>query len=154
MATSGYAAILATITALFMLRVAGQFLVAFFHIPFLPSMQQWYSGLLPYPILLSVQLLMIVIMMKIVSDFTRGSGFFIFPRTRLGPVLKWLSYLYFSSMVLRYILTMTWHPERRWFDGTIPIWFHMILAGFLYTLSHYQVRACTSMNQDSTLREK
>ena len=34
---------------LFVLRVVGQVLVAFFDVRFLPPMSQWYSGLLPYP---------------------------------------------------------------------------------------------------------
>jgi hypothetical protein len=129
------------ITALFVLRVAGQALVAFFNVSFLPPMSQWYSGLLPYPVLLPVQLLMIVVMLRIVADFARGRGYFVIPRNRIGSPLRWLSCLYFASMVLRYILTMAWHPERRWFSGTIPIWFHMLLAGFLYALSHYHLRA-------------
>ena len=140
MRPSQYAAIFTIITALFMLRVTGQALVAFYQVQFLPPMEQWYSGLLPYSILLPIQLLMIVIMLKIASDFARGTGFFVLPRRRLGPALKWLSYLYAGSMVLRYILTMTWHPERRWLGGTIPIWFHIILAGFLYTLGRYHVQ--------------
>lgn len=141
MPTRRYAAMLAVITALFTLRVAGQALVAFFNVQFLPPMEQWYSGLLPYPILLPIQLLIIAVMLNIVLDFARGTGWFSVPRRPLGPALKWISYLYAGSMILRYILTMAWHPERRWFGGTIPIWFHILLAGFLYTLSHYHLCA-------------
>lgn len=95
-----------------MLRVAGQALVAFLNVSFLPPMTQWYSGLIPYPILLPVQIIMIVVMIKIVTDFTRGRGYFVIPRPRIGFLMKWISYLYFSSMIIRYLLTMTWHPER------------------------------------------
>jgi hypothetical protein len=139
--TRSYAVVLLVMTVLFTLRVAGQALVAFFHVQFLPPMEQWYSGLLPYPILLPIQLLLIVIMSKIIADFARGVGWFTIPRKRLGLILEWLSYLYAGSMILRYTLTMAWHPERRWFGGTIPIWFHILLAGFLYTLGHYHRRA-------------
>ena len=44
----------------------GQVLVACCNVAFLPAMEHWYSGLLPYPILLPVQLVMIVIMSKLV----------------------------------------------------------------------------------------
>jgi hypothetical protein len=35
-------------------------------------------------------------------------------------------------MVLRYALTMIYRPDMRWFGSTIPIFFHFVLAGFLY----------------------
>ena len=41
------APLLWTLLGLFALRVTGQILVAFFNVDFLPSMQQWYSGLMP-----------------------------------------------------------------------------------------------------------
>jgi hypothetical protein len=37
-----------TLFTLLVLRVGGQALVAFFDLPFLPAMQAWYSGLVPY----------------------------------------------------------------------------------------------------------
>lgn len=139
-----YSRLLAIFTLLFILRVSGQILVAIANIGFLPPFEQWYSGLLPYPVLLPIQILMIGVMLKVVFDFARGSGFFVVPKPRLAVFVKWFSYVYFLSMVVRYVLTMTLHPELRWFTGTIPIWFHMVLAAFLYTFSHYH------LNQEST----
>jgi len=43
-----------------------------------------------------------------------------------------LSAIYAGSMVLRYALTMIYRPDMRWFGSTIPIFFHFVLAGFLY----------------------
>lgn len=40
-------------------------------------------------------------------------------------------------MLLRYVLTMTFHPEMRWLGGTIPIFFHFVLAGFIFVLGRY-----------------
>jgi hypothetical protein len=135
-----YSQLLTAFTLLFILRVCGQVLVAIVDIDFLPPFEQWYSGLLPYSVLLPVQILIIGVMLKIVLDFTRGSGFFIKPNPQAAVFIKWLSYIYFLSMVARYAITMTLHPELRWFTGTIPIWFHMVLAAFLYTFSHYHIR--------------
>lgn len=129
--------ILAGLLVLFILRVLGQVLVACCDVAFLPAMDQWYSGLLPYPILLPVQLIMIVVMMKLTLDVYRGAGFFARPRRKLARVLFWVSVVYFLSMVIRYGITMSMHPEYRWFEHTIPIWFHMVLAAYLYTYSHY-----------------
>ncbi len=124
---------------LFVMRVLGQVLVVFFGVGFLPAMEHWYSGLLPYPILLPIQVVMIIVMVKLIRDVSRGSGFFSISKRGIGFFLKWFSYVYFLSMAARYVYTMTRHPELRWFGHTIPIWFHMVLAAFLYTYSHYQI---------------
>ncbi len=143
MTSTRYTLILGALTGLFTLRVAGQALVAFPGVGFLPPMEQWYSGLMPYPILLPTQLAMIVVMVVIVRAVARGSGTFATPRRRAGPVLAWLSYAYAASMAARYVVSMTLHPERRWFGHTIPIWFHFVLAAFLYTLGRYHVDHAT-----------
>ena len=135
-----YAATLWFLLGLFFLRVLGQLLVATFDLPYLPPMEEWYSGLIPYPILLSVQGLMLALMIKICVDFSRGRGFFVVQKKTMGRCLIWVSYLYLTSMVLRYGITMAMHPERRWLGGTIPIWFHFVLAGFLYAIGHFHYK--------------
>src|SRR6266446_4339934 len=47
---------------LFVLRVVGQMLVAFFGVSFLPPMGEWSSGLMSYPILLPVQWVIIALL--------------------------------------------------------------------------------------------
>jgi len=134
-----YPLLLATCTVLFVLRVAGQVLVGLREVGFLPPFAEWYSGLMPYWMLLPVQLVMIVGMAWIVRDFVRGEGFFVSLKPRTGTILMVLGAIYAGSMVLRYVVTMGLHPELRWLTGTIPIWFHLILATFILTLGHYQV---------------
>lgn len=135
-----YSLLLAAFTLLFILRVCGQILVVVVDIDFLPPFEQWYSGLLPYSVLLPIQILIIGAMLKIVLDFAKRSGFFITPKPRAAVFIKWFSYVYFFSMGARYVIAMTLYPELRWFTDTIPIWFHMVLAAFLYTFSHYHLR--------------
>ena len=43
-------------------------------------------------------------------------------------------------MALRYVLTMIFLPEMRWFGGTIPILFHFVLAAFLYIWGKFAAR--------------
>jgi len=128
------------LTLLFFLRVLGQALVAFFHVTFLPPMAEWYSGLMPYPILLPTQGLILLLLVKACTDFSRGRGFFVVPRPRMGAFVRWFSYLYFIAMLVRYVVTMALHPERRWFGGTIPIVFHWVLAAWLFTFGHFHTR--------------
>jgi hypothetical protein len=46
------AVVLTVLTLVFLARVAGQALVVFFGVTWLPPPDSWYSGLLPYPLLL------------------------------------------------------------------------------------------------------
>lgn len=124
--------VLAFLTLLFLLRVLGQALVVFFSIDWLPATEHWFSGLIPYPILLNVQLILLVAMVKIAADVWRGGGLFADPRPSWSRFLIILSAIYAGSMVLRYALTMIYRPDMRWFGSTIPIFFHFVLAGFLY----------------------
>lgn len=68
--------LLALLTCLFALRVLGQALVAFFGVTWLPAMEQWFSGVIPYPTLLIIQLLMVMLMVKITGEIWRGIGTF------------------------------------------------------------------------------
>jgi hypothetical protein len=135
-----YPLVLGACTLLFVLRVLGQALVAVRDVGFLPPFGEWYSGLLPYPLLLPVQIAMIALMLKIVRDVARGDGIFVSLSPRIGTVLQVLGCIYFLGMIVRYVVTMVVHPELRWFTGTIPIWFHMVLAVFIFALGDYQVR--------------
>ena len=62
-----YAVWLWFLLALFCLRVLGQLLVALFDLSFLPSMEEWYSGLVPYGPLLVAQILIILLYGKSAS---------------------------------------------------------------------------------------
>jgi hypothetical protein len=124
---------LAILTLLFALRVLGQALVVFFSVDWLPPSERWFSGVIRYPILLSIQLVMLPGMIKIASDIRRHRGFFAKPKPGYCRFLVGCSMLYAASMILRYILTMAYWPEMRWFGGTIPIFFHLVLAAYLYT---------------------
>jgi hypothetical protein len=144
-----YPLVLGACTLLFVLRVLGQMLVAVRDVGFLPPFEQWYSGLLPYPLLLPVQIAMIALMLKIVGDFVRGEGFFVSLAPFTGRVLRVLGCIYFLAMVVRYAVTMSLYPELRWFTGTIPIWFHMVLATFIFALGDYQVRHDRPASEDT-----
>jgi len=132
-----HACVLWTLEGLFFLRVLGQALVALLHVAWLPSMKEWMSGLLPYPGLLASQIAILIFQTKVGVDFTRGRGFFAAPRPRAGRFLFGFSLVYAGAMAIRYGVTMALHPERRWLGtGTIPIIFHFVLAGWLFTLAH------------------
>ena len=132
-----YAFVLGFLAFAFFLRVLGQAIVAVSQASFLPPMEEWYSGLMPYPVLLPIQVVILVAQAMIFRDIWKGTGFFAQHRPVMGRGLRWFSYVYFAAMVLRYILTMTFYPERRWFSGTIPIFIHWVLAAYLFVLGQY-----------------
>jgi hypothetical protein len=115
--------------ALFVLRVLGQAVVVFLDVQFLPPREAWYSGLMPYEYLLPSQLLIIAVMAKICSDFSREHGFFFQPEKLFSTAWLWFGYLYLAAMLARAVFL---------WDRPIPIVFHWVLAAFVITvgLSH------------------
>ncbi len=132
--------ILAGLLALFALRVVGQVLVAFFHVSWLPPMQEWYSGLIPYPALLVCQIAIMLLLGTIVTDLASGDGYFSHPNKIAGRWLLGTGTIYFIGMLLRYAIRMLLIPEARWFGGTIPIFFHCALASCVLALGWYHSR--------------
>jgi hypothetical protein len=120
--------------ALFALRVLGQFLVAAGIAPFLPPMEYWQSGLLPYPLLLASQIVILALLGAACVQFTRGSGYFVERRAWLGTPLWFAGWFYAVAMVVRYALL------RR---DAIPVVFHIVLATFVIVVAHHhrQVRS-------------
>ena len=105
--------------------------------PFLPPMDDWQSGLMPYPVLLASQM---VILAR--------------PRHRVHAVLARPRLLRASaqmacdaavgcgldlrcSMMIRYAIWMTIRPDQRWTGDLIPVVFHLVLASFLLCVAQY-----------------
>ena len=122
-------------TVLFISRVVGQILVALKPRAWLPPMSHW--NFIPYPMLLPIQLIFIVVMVWIDISFTSGAGVFVVKNPAVGVFLIWFSALYALSMLVRYTVKVACHADRRWFTGTIPIVFHLVLASYLYALGHF-----------------
>jgi hypothetical protein len=123
-------ALLWSLLALFVLRVAGQAMVAFFDVPWLPPMERWYSGLIPYELLLSAQIAIVVLMSKISSDFTRRRGFFVQPRRFFAVHWLWFGWIYLAAMLVRFALQ----------GPTIPVFFHWVLAAFVIAVGLWHRR--------------
>jgi hypothetical protein len=135
-----YAVFLWLLTVLLCFRVVGQIVVVLRAPRWLPPMDQWQSGLLPYPVLLIGQIVVLTWMVWICVDFSRGAGFFVDPHPNGGRFSVWFSNVYFGWMVVRYVNRMARRPDQRWFGGTIPIVFHSVVAAFLWTWGRYHVR--------------
>jgi uncharacterized protein len=128
---------LALLGFLFVVRVVGQIVVLIAAPRHLPPMEQW--NLLPYRLLLPIQLVFIALITAIVADFAAGPWLFAEPNRDFGFFLVGLSGVYAASMALRYAVRMVRRPSERWFGGTIPIVFHIVLAAFLFIWGAYHL---------------
>ena len=126
----GRTTILWLLLFLFVARVAGQALVAFFGVTWLPAMERWHSGLMPYAVLLASQLFIIALMAWICVDFTRGRGFFVQPRRFFA--VHWLAFAwtYLGVMIARLFIQ----------GPTIPVFFHWVLAAFMIVVGLWHRR--------------
>jgi len=137
--SAAYAPFLWSCTVLLIGRVIGQVIVVLRAPSWLPPMEQWQSGLVPYWFLLSVQCVVLALMVSISADFTRGHGYWVEPHPLLGRIVVYWSYGYAGFMVFRYIRRMIRRPDQRWFGGTIPIIFHTIVAAFQWAFGWWHV---------------
>ena len=136
--TSGIAAVLLwLLLAAFALRVAGQLVVVIAAPRWLPPMEQWFSGVLAYPILLAVQVVMLVAMAVVALGVGAGWPLAISSGPGYGRALAAGAYAYAAVMVARYAVRMARRHDQRWFGGTIPIAFHFVLAAGLFVLGSY-----------------
>lgn len=134
-----YAPFLWLFTVLLVLRVTGQLIVAIRSPRWLPPMEQWQSGLVPYWFLVAVQMVVLWLMFSISIDFTRGTGFWVAPHPTLGRIVVTWSYFYAGAMAVRYVRRMARRPDQRWWGGTIPIVFHTFVAAFQFTFGSFHV---------------
>jgi hypothetical protein len=126
------AALLWLLLSLFALRVLGQLLVVSDLAPFLPPMDEWQSGLLPYPLLLASQILILGLLATICMQFSRGSGCFVRHHGWLATPLWIVGWIYLAGMLVRYALL------RR---DAIPVVFHIVLAAFLLVVADHHRRS-------------
>jgi hypothetical protein len=137
---AAYSSWLWPFTILLFLRVIGQVIVVLRAPRWLPPMHQWQSGLLPYPVLLLGQAIVLTLMVWICLDFSRGAGMFVQAYPGRGKYVVGFGWVYLGGMVLRYIIWMWRRPDQRWLGGTIPIIFHSIVALFILAFGMYHVR--------------
>ena len=129
------AAFLLLFGLLFCVRVVGQLLVRASAPSWLPPMQQW--NLVPYRLLLPIQMVFIAVIVAVVVDFAAGPWFFAEPNRPFGLFLIAFSAIYAGSMLVRYAIRMARRPAERWFGGTIPMVFHVVLAAFIFVWGTY-----------------
>jgi len=116
---------------IFLLRVIGQIEVALLAPSWLPSFPAWESGLVPYPLLLPLQILLLAGMAAVASDHSRGSGPMWVESPQVAKRLRAFALLYAFIMLVRLVVTAALPPHSVVDRGLIPILAHWDLASFI-----------------------
>jgi hypothetical protein len=129
--------------AVFLLRVLAQIEALLLVPDWLPPMDAWYSGLLPYPVLLPAQILLLMLMAVLayrrsVAPGVAGSS------VLGGRAVRAIAVVYFVVMVVRLALTLLAHGADFYLHGGIPIAFHWVLALFLLVFARSNPRRSTN----------
>jgi len=133
-----YTASLWMLTIFFAMRVLGQALQRWAPQPFLPPFDAFQGSNLPYWLLLSVQLVILVVMIVVARRVQTGS---LAPSARAGTVLALVGWIYMTLSVGRIAVGLSAPAAPAWFSTWIPAVFHVVLAAYVLTLAHYHRRA-------------
>ena len=132
MSTRRYAGALWLLTGLFAFRVVAQPAALAFD-RLLPSFNSWDGGVLPYPVLLVTQLVILGWLARTAWRFSTGT---VVPRPRIGRAALAFGGVYFAVMFLRLLLGATALSHVRWFASPLPAFFHLVLATYLFVYGY------------------
>jgi hypothetical protein len=124
-------ALLWSCVALFGARVLGQLEALLLAPDWLPDMDAWYSGLLPYYLLLPAQILLLMLMSVVAWNRRIRSGAFARANPRAAGALRIFALLYFTVMAVRLGVNINGNGAEFWREGAIPVAFHWVLALFV-----------------------
>ncbi len=125
------AALLWGCVALFAMRVLGQLEALLVGPAWLPDMDAWYSGLMPYYLLLPAQIAILMIMSVVAWNRRIRSGAFARAQPRVAGALRSFALVYFTVMCVRLGVNLIENGAEFWREGAIPVAFHWVLALFL-----------------------
>lgn len=136
--------VMALLTGLFGLRVAGQAVQFWMPQSFLPAFDAFQGSNLGYSTLLLLQLLIFALMLR--TCLRVGTGISV-PDRRFGRGLAWFGGIYMVGSVIRIAVGIAATSAPAWFSAWIPAFFHLVLAGFVLTAAHYHLRHSRSADR-------
>ena len=132
-----YFRVLLLLGGLFVLRVLAQLIQAVYPVSVLPPFDVWQGSATAYPVLLSAQIAIVVILASVLWGIGTNS---VSPRRWKYRVCFGFGGVYFITMAFRFVGGLTALSDITWFARTLPAFFHMVLATFLLTLGLYIYR--------------
>lgn len=129
--------ILLLLGGLFVLRVLAQLVQAVHPVSVLPPFEAWQGSATAYPVLLSAQIAIVVILASVLWGVGTHS---VSPQRWKYRACFASGGVYFISMAFRFVAGLTVFSDVTWFSRTIPAFFHIVLATFLLTFGLYIYR--------------
>jgi hypothetical protein len=129
------------LSGLFAAPLAGLALQRWSPQPYLPPVES-FQGALPYWASLCGQAAVLALMAGISWRLQRG---LLVPDQRRGRLLAWLGAGYLAAALARLALGLALAQAAPWFRMWIPELMHVVLAGFVLTLSLYHRREQTAL---------
>jgi len=125
---------LAALTGLFVFRVLAQLIQSLYPLPWLPPFEVWHGAVLPYPLLVACQIVIIAALAVITWRVGRDA---VVPSPWKFRLCFALGIPYFLFMAFRLAAGLTFLADHPWFAKSLPAFFHVVLASFLLLLGHY-----------------
>lgn len=133
-----FVVVLSILFSLFCFRVLAQLTQLYIELPFLPPFDAWQSGAVPYPFLLSSQILIIAFYGWILWRLAANR----MPPSRVqGWVFFVIGLIYFLSMVTRFVIGVTGLSQHTWFRSYLPTLFHFVVSGYLIVVGYFHIQA-------------
>jgi hypothetical protein len=120
------------LTALFTLRVLGQAVQLWWPQPFLPPFDSFQGSGLPYPLLLSAQIVILGLMARTALRVRAGT---LRPSPTEQKTLARFAFLYMGGSMLRIMIGIFVPAAPAWFTTWIPALFHLVLSAFVMALA-------------------
>jgi len=125
------------LSTLFAGRVLGQAVQRWMPQPFLPPFEAFQGSNLPYWLLLSFQLSILAVMVRVAWRVQTDR---LAPRRRVGFWLAWAGAVYMAVALGRIAVGLAVPDANAWFKTWIPAFFHVVLAAFVLVVSLYHLR--------------
>lgn len=119
---------------LFVLRALAQLVQSVYPVPFLPPFGAWHGAVMPYPLLVIIQVV-IIVALTIILWRVRSDA--IVPSRWKYRVCFILGGIYFSFIAFRLFAGLTFLSDHPWFSQSLPAFFHVVLASFILLLGRY-----------------
>jgi hypothetical protein len=126
------AALLWALTALFTVRVLGQAVQRWWPQSFLPPFNSFQGSGLPYPLLLTAQIVILGLMRRTALRVRAGT---LRPSPAQLKALAWFAFVYMGGSMLRIVIGILVPAAPAWFTTWIPAFFHLVLAAFVTALA-------------------
>jgi uncharacterized protein len=124
------------LSLLFFLRVIGQLIQHFNPVLWLPRLEVWQGSSLPYGFLLSSQLIILTVMIRITHQHASGC---VQKNPSKGRWLLAIGILYLVGMTGRLLIGFTNLSMHPWFHKFLPAFFHLVLATFVLLLAAFHM---------------